>query len=115
MKKEVILVPKDKCPLDVLVELGDRVKNSWFFLHKNAYEKLLKMNIGHMKFNILNSPERMCITLKNENKESPDTVIFCDIPRPTWGQITSIDAPNIAYYGVRPFDPEDIYFLKMDE
>ena len=40
MKKEVILVPKDKCPLDVLAEMGERTKNSWIFLHQNAVDKL---------------------------------------------------------------------------
>lgn len=42
MKKEVILVPKDKCPLDVLAEMGERTKNAWIFLHQNATEKLKK-------------------------------------------------------------------------
>ena len=35
MKKEEIIVPKDKCPLDVLSEMGERTKNAWIFLHYN--------------------------------------------------------------------------------
>ena len=29
MKKEVIIVPEDKCPLDVLAEMGERTANAW--------------------------------------------------------------------------------------
>lgn len=40
MKKKVTLVPKDKCPLDVLAEMKERTANAWIFLHHNAVEKL---------------------------------------------------------------------------
>ena len=40
MKKEVILVPQDKCPLDVLAEMGECTRNSWIFLHDNVVDKL---------------------------------------------------------------------------
>ena len=42
MKKEVILVPKDKCPLDVLAEMGEITEKAWIFLDASAYNKLLE-------------------------------------------------------------------------
>ena len=33
-------MPHDKCPLDILSEMGDKTQNAWIFLHRNAFEKL---------------------------------------------------------------------------
>lgn len=113
MKKEVILVPKDKCPLDVLAEMGERIRNSWIFLHENAYQKLSKISDQHSTTNSMNDAES-ALMMWNATKNYPKTVLFCDVPKITWGRIRSIEAPDIAY-GISPSDPEDIYFLKMDE
>lgn len=113
MKKEVIIVPKDKCPLDVLAEMGERIRNSWIFLHENAYQKLSKTSDRHHKTNVMNDAESACMKW-NATDDFPETVIFCDVPRVTWGKIRSIIASDIAY-DMCPSDPEDIYFLKMEE
>ncbi len=47
MKKEPILVPKNKCPLDVLAEMGEQTKSAWIFLHRNAVEKLISLAENH--------------------------------------------------------------------
>ena len=113
MKKEVIIVPKDKCPLDVLAEMGERIRNSWIFLHENAYEKLCKTSNIHTTTNQMNDAESAYMKW-NATKDYPATVLFCGVPKVTWGRIQSLTAPDIAY-DICPSDPEDIYFLKMDE
>lgn len=115
MKKEVILVPKDKCPMDVLAEMGERIRNSWIFLHENAYEHLLKSKgVRHSTTNSMNANQTTLIKWA-ATKEYPETVVFCEVPSPKgWGKITSIDAEDIAF-GLSTHDPEDIFFLKMAE
>lgn len=115
MKKEVILVPKDKCPLDVLAEMGERIRNSWIFLHENAYEHLLKSKgVRHSTGNIMNANQETWIKW-DATEEYPETVIFCEVPSPKgWGKISSIKADDIAFV-LPPHDPEDIFFLKMEE
>lgn len=115
MKKEVILVPKDKCPLDVLAEMGERIRNSWIFLHENAYQHLLKSKgASHFTENSMNANQETLITF-DATKDYPETVMSCEIP-PTkgWGKITYIEADDISFE-FSPNDPQDIYFLKMDK
>ena len=113
MKKEVILVPKDKCPLDVLVEMGERIRNSWIFLHENAYQKLSITSDHHSTTNSMNDAESAYMKW-DATKDYPATILHCDVPKITWGKIRIIEATDIAY-GICPSDPEDIYFFKMDE
>ena len=115
MKKEVILVPKDKCPLDVLAEMGERIRKSWIFLHENAYQYLLKSDgANHSTGNSMNANQTTLITWA-ATKDYPKTVVFCEVPSARgWGKITSIEAADISF-GLSTNDPEDIYFLKMDE
>lgn len=115
MKKEVILVPKDKCPLDVLAEMGERIRKSWIFLHENAYQHLLKSEgASHSTENSMNANQETLITW-DATKDYPKTVVFCEVPSPKgWGKITHIEAEDISF-GLSPHDPEDIYFFKMDE
>ena len=34
MLKEITYVPQDKCPLDVLAEMGAETSDAWIYLHK---------------------------------------------------------------------------------
>lgn len=110
MKKEIILVPKDKCPLDVLAEMGERTRNSWIFLHENAYQHLLESEgASHMAVaNMVSISWKATINF-------PETTVMCEVPSPEgWGKILFIEAEDISF--LRPVeDPEDIYFLKMGE
>ena len=111
MKKEVILVPMDKCPLDVLSEMGERTNNAWIFLHLNAVEKLKEIcDSCH------DSEHHKQITLAwKATEEYPETeVVINNRAHTDWLEIFRVSAPDIAF-SVRPANPEEIYFLKMDE
>lgn len=113
MKKEVILVPKDKCPLDVLAEMGERTKESWIFLHSNAVEKLQHSDGVSCK----EGRRQGTLVLTWEATEAYlQTRIVVDICglNAEWKPIIYILASDIAF-GLMPVDPEDIYFLKMAE
>lgn len=114
MKKEVILVPKDKCPMDVLAEMGERTKESWIFLHFNAVEKLLQHSDGVAQ---KEGRKQGTLVLTWEATETyPETKVIVDIGGlcTEWKPIICISASDIAF-DLMPVDPEDIFFLKMAE
>ena len=111
MKKEVIPVPKEKCPLDVLAEMGERTKNSWIFFHYNLVESLCRtaeVDTDHPSY-------IMCEW--KATKDFPRTLLYIEEFLGTakvWIKVLRIDAVDIAF-SIPSADPEDIYFLKMDE
>lgn len=42
MNVNVITVPKDKCPLDVIAEMGENSRNAWLFFDHNCKEDLFQ-------------------------------------------------------------------------
>ena len=115
MKKEVILVPKDKCPINLLAEMGESIRNSWIFLHENAYVRLITSKGAKISGgDSVNHNKTICIIWEATDKY-PETVVFCEKPEVHgWGKVTAITADDIAY-GNCPIDPEDIFFLRMAE
>lgn len=113
MKKEVILVPKDKCPLDVLAEMGERTRNAWIFLHRNAFEKLQHSDDVSGE---VGKKQGTYVLMWEATEIYPETKIVVDVcgMNTDWKPITSIQASDIAF-NLMPADPEEVYFLKMDE
>lgn len=113
MKKEVTIVPRDKCPLDVLSEMGEQIKEAWIFLHSNAVNKLTHSDGVSCEEG---RKEGTLILRWEATEDYPETRIVVDIcGTPTdWKPIISISASDIAFTLI-PVDPEDIFFLKMEE
>jgi len=111
MEKEVIIVPKDKCALNVLAEMGEQIRNAWIFLHENAVEKLrktadFKPNYGDkMKFVWVETEDYPKTVLYFEKDEDAEVV---------WKKVYRIEASDIAFED-SPKDPEFLFFLKMQE
>ncbi len=112
MKKEVILVPKDKCLLEILSEMGNRLRSSWIFLHINAIISLAQIEGVSVKDG---KPRGATIYTWEETKEHSKVVINVDFysSSANWKQVIYISASEIDY-NIPPVDPEEIYFLKMD-
>ena len=111
MKKEVTIVPTDKCPLDVLAELGERTKHAWIYLHENAVSKLEKScNSGD------EIPKTNGIMLTwSATDEFPETSIIINKGEiGPWKPVYIIEADDIAFHCMED-DPEEIFFLKMEE
>ena len=104
MLKKVILVPKDKCPLDVLAEMGSQTANAWIFLHTNAVEKLRST----ADTITTNGPLKM---YWKETEKYPSTTILLE-PKAKWYRVCHIKAEDIAFE-YEPHDPKYIFFLKM--
>ncbi len=113
MKKEITIVPKDKCPLAVLAEMGERIKESWIFLHFNAVENLQHSDGVSSK----EGRKQGTLVLTWEATEAyPETRLVVDLCalNTEWKPIILISASGIAY-DLMPVDPEDLFFLKMAE
>lgn len=109
MKKDVTIVPKDKCPLDILAEMGDRTKNAWVYLHVNAVYKLKETCNEYEEAN-------RSIKLKwNATEEFPSTSITIGTEVVgSWRPVWFIEADDIAFKQ-ESCDPEEIFFLEMEE
>ena len=105
MLTDVILVPKDKCPLDVLAELGSKTRNAWIFLHKTAIEKLQKT---------ADTIERGSFVVMEwkETEKYPATIIWVENTKRDWSRVPQINASDIAFH-YEPYSPEYIFFLQM--
>ena len=111
MKKEVILVPKDKCPLDVLAEMGERTANAWIFLHQNAVKKL--KDICDV-CNEVGKSKQITLAWEATEKYPATEVVINNKAHTDWLEIFRISASDIAF-SIRSRNPDEIYFLKMDE
>lgn len=110
MKREVTVVPKDKCPLDVLAELGERTRNAWIFLHSNAVEKIESI-AGDCR-----TPPFSVFQDYSYFADFPETSIQIELNhdgRP-WLKVYRIKSGDIAF-NLPADDPSEIFFLKMEE
>lgn len=109
MKKETLFVAKDKCPLDVIAELGELTANSWIFLHRSALDKLI--NSANYITNV--SAYKMLEWSKTDNY--PKTVVkTLNLSSAIWIRVHSIDAANIAFK-ICSSAPDYIFFIAMEE
>lgn len=108
MKKEVILVPKDKCPMDVLAEMGEQTRNAWIFLHQSVIRQL-KITADTCTGKIAGYQELVW----RGNEKHPKTILTFEKRVGIWTRVRRIYASDIAY-GLEPQDPENIIFLEME-
>ena len=108
MLKEVTLVPKDKCPLNVISEMGDKTENSWIFLHKNVRKKL------RSTADKIDGFGSFITMLWKETPEYPSTLVWIPNSNEEWVKVIRIEAEDIAFRYDTP-DPRHLYFLKMEE
>lgn len=112
MKKEVILVPKYKSPLDVLAEMEEQIKESWIFLHFNAVEKLQHSDGVSCKEGRKQGTLVLTWEATETYRETTIVVDICGL-NSEWKPIIFISAFDIAE--LMPVDPEELFFLKMAE
>lgn len=106
MKKEVILVPKDKCVMDILKEMGDKIKSSWIFFHKNVMKQLKKTADGYYFCSTVNT------FIWNATEKTQKIELFVDMSAKIWCPVIDIKVSDIAFEK-NVEDPENIYFFQM--
>ena len=97
--------------MDVLASMEGRTANAWIFLHTNAVQKL-KDICG--RCNEISENHRLILSWE-ATEAYPETRVIINIRAHTdWFEVFSISASDIAFT-VRSRNPENLYFLKMDE
>ncbi len=111
MKKDVIMVPLDKCPLDVIAELKEETENAWIFLHRNALRKLISLADTCERLQMI--PSYYNLHWKaTESFPETQVCIYYNEMYSEWASVITIEASDIAFKKQSP-DPENIFFLKM--
>ena len=107
MKKEEILVPKDKCPLEIISEWEEQIASAWIFLHQNLVHRFQESS-DRYEF-----VRHYFIELSwNATEDFPATFLSIE-GLGTWLSLHSIKKNNKLEYSCS--DPEEIFFLKMEE
>ena len=109
MSIEITIVPKDKCPLEVLAELGEKTAGAWIFLHTNVVQKLRStaegLELFYNSFNLKwNNCPKQCSTLMKIS-ETPNHLL--------WHEVLEMNSKNIAFKHPS-INPNEIFFLQME-
>lgn len=104
MQKRSYNVPKDKCPLDVLAEMGERTRNARILLHRDVVRKL-KSTADYS--DQLEGHEEMAW------REPISTILDVENAK-VWHKVRWICGDDIAF-NYDPKNPEEIICLKMAE
>ena len=113
MKKKVVVIPKNKKPLEALLGMKEQLKKSWIFVHENVYRSLSKTCDSYTRHNSVNDLENAYMKW-NAKKDKSEVVILLEIPQNTWGRIRTISAGSKNSF-TTPKDPKYIYFIKIEE
>ncbi len=115
MKFEPTIVPKKKCPLDLLADLGEQTGSSWIFLHQDVINRIIDTAD---EVNWTRS-EGLATCKFFESEDTPITEVNFEFSNPpsdchVWAWVNRISAIDIAFTSP-PKTPENIFFLKMEE
>ena len=111
MKPEDLFVPADKCPLDFLAEMGERIKNSWIFVDQTVVNKLKESEgVTDKRHGLMGH----CLTWE-ATEDYPETKVVYDVFYGTgWYVILEIEADDIAYKTIGSVKEADaVIRLKM--
>ena len=108
MKREIDLVPYDKCVLTYIAELGERTADAWIYIDKGCIEQMYE------RCDKITGIKGFMVTLHyNGSDEYPPAEVTVQCHKP-WNQILLIKADDIAFKG-RSDDPKEIFFLKLEK
>lgn len=115
MKLEPTIVPKEKCPLDLLAELGEQTGSSWIFLHQDVINRIID-TADEM---LWSRSDGIALCKFFASEDTPLTEIDFEYSKPSsdcrvWAWVSRISAIDIAFTSP-PKNPENIFFLKMEE
>ena len=102
------IVPFDKCPLDVLQEMGEITKNARIYLGNNAVNKLRATADNRY---IINGQEYM---LWKATDKFPSTEIRIYRVCEDWFKVFCIFCSDIAYTSEK-LNPDIVIFLEMED
>jgi hypothetical protein len=113
MKKEVIVIPKEKFFLDFIAEMGAQIKESWMFIDRRSLNEIRRSADNWCLNNSSSIPiewhERKYPPKRPERKMCiNETFPFYD-----WNAIISIEDPAIDY-SEAPHEPKKFFFFTLE-
>ena len=111
MKVEDLFVPTDKCPLDFLAEMGERIKGAWILFDDTVVTNLKQSDGVIIKNHGFGGKE----LIWEATEDYPETMIIYDSFYGTgWYVLYEVEADDIAYTSVSSVrEPNTIIRLKM--
>ena len=103
---EKVFVPEDKCPLDVIAELGDRTKDAHIFLESSLIEQL-KNTADEFE-----EKGHIISFLWEETEKFPRTELMVRRVVPPYYEAIKINASDIAFTTPVEHNPGERFFLK---
>ena len=101
MKVEDLFVPTDKCPLDFLAEMGERIKGAWILFDDTVVTNL-KQSDDVIIDNFGFSGKRLTW---EATEDYPETMIIYDSFYGTgWYILYKVEADDIAIHLLAPFE-----------
>lgn len=109
----VKLIPKTKCPLDFIAEMGEITKNARIYLGTRAMEKLSKTadSDDFLEDEKVGFFERF---LWEETGKYPETILEITPGFDDWWKVIRISASDIAFE-TDSEEPSEIIYLEMEE
>ena len=108
----VIFVPKDKSPFDVLVEMRERLIDAWIFMHEDVIQ-CLRETCDEEEPTEMDSIIFRWYDTQQIGMFQPDQKAFVSASRLTdpWRNIVCIKSADISFKACEY--PREIIFLKM--
>ena len=114
----ILLIPKGKCLLNYLREMGERTRNSWLLIHENVVKQLEETSDDETY-----EPAYIRNFIWEKNSQYPQSILGIDLSHELlrgkeyvveWYAIEQIRAKDIAFRD-SPKNPDEIFRLKMEE
>lgn len=110
MRRDLI-VSKGKCPLDVLAEQGEKIRNTWIFLSGRVTSKL-ENSEGVTKCSF-NGGRLLVWEATEEHPE--DMVVYHEFEKTGWFILTNICSSDIAFSDISGVKaPKEFIFVQME-
>lgn len=114
----ILLIPKGKCLLNYLREMGERTRDSWILIHENVVKQIEETSDYQNC-----EPAYIRNFIWEKNSQYPQSTLGIDISHELlrgkeyvveWYAIEQIMAKDIAFRN-KPKNPDEIIRLKMEE
>lgn len=105
----VILVPRNKCLLDVLAEMEERIENAWLFINDDV---VMKLEEDCLLIECMINEEIFMYWQATENNSR--TSLSLKTAYGEWFFCSSISAEDISFTVPAPV-PNDVFFIMMED
>lgn len=105
-----LVVPRNKCVMDYIADLGEKTKNAWIFIHQSNLDQLLKSE-GVIDRGWLE--DRRTLSWEKTDDYPETTIVISTFDADDFYVVVQIDAEDIAFKQISKVkNPE--YVIKLE-